>query len=785
MISAQTETRTRFASLFTVVETVTASNCDVFISYSRRDQPFVRALYETLGAAERRAWVGWEGIPPTADWLAEVFAAIRSADNFVFVLSEASLASEVCRREVEHAVECRKRLLPVALGTVDQEKVPAELRRLNWILCRGDDEFPQASSVLLEALATNLEWVREHTRLLMRAVEWRDEGRDPSLLMRGSDLREAEEWLGRGADEEPKPTDLHREYVIASRTQETRRSRQTLAVVVAGLILAIGLAVVAWMQRQEATRQRGVAEQRREEAEQRRIEAERQNVAALTNESNASLTLGRDLDALLAAVKAGRKLQHEAALRDDTNSVYRTLTSLRRAIYDSHERGRIRTGHLRGVTHLAFAPDDQSLYSVGGDGRVKRWKPSGELLWAVETGHHGMGDGCTCVQNFAVSPDGTTLATLGNDGGFALWNDRGARIGGFDSGFGSGIGFCTDILDSTIDFATRTVTMRGYEQVSVRGFAGEVVSVTAAAGQEVDAASRETFNADRSLVARYGEDQTLFIRSQDAVVLKLRQQRHPAFAHRSNRLATVSGDVDASIVHLWDAIPPHATSPQTAAKRKAAPKKKLQLGARTVTLETTFAANELDGVTSPDGRMAATVTGHYGASVQLWRLDGTTPPSVAELDVSGQLASADFPNALQSLCFSPDGGLLASGGSDGSVKLWSRDGKELRTVIAHGQMTNARFSPDGRLLLTWGDGRDGEVTVKLWTIDGTLLDSLSREQIRNAWFSEDGRWIHAKDENGRAKVWNLDLDALLRQGCTQLEWYLASPEMVRDRDVCR
>ena len=92
-----------------------ASNFDVFISYSRGDQPFVRRLYEALGEKQRRAWVDWEGIPPTADWLREVFAAIESADTFVFVLSAASLASNVCMREVEHAMKCRKRLVPLAV----------------------------------------------------------------------------------------------------------------------------------------------------------------------------------------------------------------------------------------------------------------------------------------------------------------------------------------------------------------------------------------------------------------------------------------------------------------------------------------------------------------------------------------------------------------------------------------------------------------------------------------------------------------------------------------------
>src|SRR5687768_2921088 len=100
--------------------TANTSRYDVFISYSRDDDPFVRRLYGALNDRERRAWVDWEGIPPTADWMAEVFAAIESADNFVFVLSQASLASEVCSREVEHAVKCRKRLVPLVWRDIDE-----------------------------------------------------------------------------------------------------------------------------------------------------------------------------------------------------------------------------------------------------------------------------------------------------------------------------------------------------------------------------------------------------------------------------------------------------------------------------------------------------------------------------------------------------------------------------------------------------------------------------------------------------------------------------------------
>ena len=50
---------------------------DVFISYSRSDIDFVRHLFDQLKARDREAWVDWQAIPPTADWLAEFIVASK------------------------------------------------------------------------------------------------------------------------------------------------------------------------------------------------------------------------------------------------------------------------------------------------------------------------------------------------------------------------------------------------------------------------------------------------------------------------------------------------------------------------------------------------------------------------------------------------------------------------------------------------------------------------------------------------------------------------------------
>jgi hypothetical protein len=87
------------------------------------------------------------------------------------------------------------------------------------------------------------------------------------------------------------------------------------------------------------------------------------------------------------------------------------------------------------------------------------------------------------------------------------------------------------------------------------------------------------------------------------------------------------------------------------------------------------------------------------------------------------------------------------------------NGKLIRTLIAHREYANARFSPDGRLPLTWTEDPDGDVAVRLWSAAGELLDSLSRERVRADWFSDNGLWIEAtpqRPQEPKKLTWSLD-----------------------------
>lgn len=182
---------------------------DVFISYSRKDKAFVQRLDEALKARGREAWVDWEGIRPTEEFMQAIYGAIEGADTFIFILSPDSISSAVCAMEIAHAVARNKRMVPLVARDVNAAEVPEALAKLNWIFCRDIDDFAQGTATLISALDTDLDWVHSHTRLLTRAVEWEAKGKNNSFVLRDDDLREAERWLTEaGADKERQPTAL-------------------------------------------------------------------------------------------------------------------------------------------------------------------------------------------------------------------------------------------------------------------------------------------------------------------------------------------------------------------------------------------------------------------------------------------------------------------------------------------------------------------------------------------------------------------------------------------------
>ena len=352
---------------------------DAFISYAREEQAFVRRLPAALLAAGRQAWVDWQDIPATAKFVQEIRRAIESAAVFVFVISPHAARSTTCRMEIGHAAEHRKRIVPIVRRECDRDDLPLAVGELNWIFFRDSDDFATSVEILVAALDADLEWLRAHSRLLVRAVEWDQAcsgSPDPDdaaerdsrladtrhdLLLRGRDLEDAERWLAEiDEDVVPRPTALQRRFVAASRIEVDRRYRAVDA--------------------------------RRLAAESRIAMAEHPLRAVLLA-AEAQQTL-RPSDSPIGVA--------DQALRDGLETVS----------------GYGLAGHRASITAIDLSPDGRWLAAAGQDGAIGIWltePPNPPRLGAHFLGHE---TGITAV---AISLDGRLLATGDWSGQVKVW----------------------------------------------------------------------------------------------------------------------------------------------------------------------------------------------------------------------------------------------------------------------------------------------------------------------------------------------------------------------------
>jgi len=396
----------------------------VFISYSRKNKAFVRKLNAALDEAGLDAWVDWDDIPLTVDWMAEITNSIVSSDAFLFVMSPDSLGSEYCLKELELALEGNKKIIPVVYyEPAKRQKVHQKLASSNWVFMRPKKEkFKEVLPKLIEAIFTDFDWVSNHTRLSQRAAEWTIKERNASYLLQGSDLDEAEKWMTESTTNQDRHvTPLQAEYIRASRENAIRRQRnftRTIGLAMAATILLFIASLIQWQRAianaelaQEnaliAAANERIALEQQELAEQNAQRAlDNENLAKSQRSAAQALALSElpgqlDTSTLLAIESLNRFESNEAedVLRNNISKMPIPVAQLQ---------------HTDRIWNLTLSSDGQYFISSSADDTACVWTLSGEQKYCVNHADD--------VTDALTNNDGTLLVTAGRDGFIKFWD---------------------------------------------------------------------------------------------------------------------------------------------------------------------------------------------------------------------------------------------------------------------------------------------------------------------------------------------------------------------------
>jgi WD40 repeat protein len=482
----------------------------------------------------------------------------------------------------------------------------------------------------------------------------------------------------------------------AQQRQTLRRTRLFAAILSVAFLLALGAGWYANEQRKRADEQRKDAEVQRFIAQNLRLREKTETVKQLLSV--------KPVEALGWAIRAAGQ-----SLTESGQVLSLVQASLMQAVSQAREQN-VFSGHEGPVQSVAFSLDGQRIASGGDDGRLLVWDFTGSRIGcALHT------EAITAV---TWSADGKTIASGGADRVVRLWDRDGHPEGQLPSGLQGTVNAITISLNGKL-FAS------GSDDTSVTLWDLGTRQPIGAFTGHTDRVNAVTFSPDGALLASVSNDLT--VKLWDVIsheeVVTLTGHKFPvhtaAFSPDGRLLASANGIGPPSLIKIWD----------IATRREIA--SFLSAGARVDTL--TF---------SPDSYY---ITGGTGNVVQSWDIKGQ---AINKAFFVGQYALS------RSVALSLDGKTIASGGIDGTVRLWDSRSQYVTPFAGYGGVNWIAFSPDGSRLVSAGAGS----SLSLWDVEGGFLgllgNSRDQKQPMVVAFSPSGKLI-ASGGQGIIQLWDL------------------------------
>jgi len=488
----------------------------------------------------------------------------------------------------------------------------------------------------------------------------------------------------------------------------------------------------------------------------------------LTRDGRRLVTTGVDEESVVSDARTLRPLKRlpvgaeQAALSPDdrTMLVGGRDGSVRFLDLDTGRVRRASGRHAGAVVESAFSADGRTAITAGEDGQLIVWDVKRSSAGETLEGHAGQ------ITGLAISRDSSTLYTTSLDGKVLVWDLAGARRLGrpFEAGRGS-----SDVPRYALSPDGRVLALGQSD-----GNVALVDARTLRGISEFEVAPNGPVRglayvprSEQLVVAGDGGFLALVDPRRERIVKRLAGHSKtvltPSFRADGRVMATASddpGDPEAGVVRLWRLPSGEPAGP---------PLRYPAVGGISL---------------SPDGRWLAV----------------TRPPEggveVFDLANGRQLGSLLGAKTVWDVVrFTPDGRYLVGGSYKGWARLWTVEepgpgnlGEEWhpasRRFTGHaGRVEGVSISADGRTLAT--GSTDG--TIRLWDLDtlqplGTPLPGLPGRYLLPQ-FTPDRAYLFALTDAGRAYRWDVRPRSWARHACavagrrlTPTEWESALPE---------
>jgi WD40 repeat protein len=365
------------------------------------------------------------------------------------------------------------------------------------------------------------------------------------------------------------------------------------------------------------------------------------------------------------------------------------------------------TGHQDLMMSVAFGPDSRQIAGCSRDGVIRLWNIlTGDVL------HEWKGSNLAV----AFSPDGQFLAGANRDKTIALWNeDDGALLHSLRG---------QDNAVNCVAFSPDGKTMaNGSNDHTVKLWDIATGAVSRTLSGDESAVELVAFSPDGKLIASRSWDKQIRIWNLATGTLYRTLSGHDswitsiAFSPNSKTLFSSSED---ETIKVWD----------------------VATGAVNQTVQT---PEPTTIALSPDGKWLA--CNGPDDSIKVWKVVNGAVSATGQRILKGHFAS------ILALVFSPDSKTLASGSADRTIKLWAMETGAVRHTmrVTTGAPTSMCFSPDGALLASVGDNE-----VTLWNAStGAMRRILKGHEnlVLGVAFSFDGKRLVSGSMDSTIKIW--------------------------------